>query len=80
MPHWISAEVGGDRIVLTGDGAWLAGRAVLLHLDPATGKLSLIEDFQTPGAASPGADMNREVWPHGNTGPAIPHGAVFSRS
>ncbi len=79
LPHWISGEVGGDRIVLTGDGDWLAGRAVLLHLDPETGGLSVIEDFRTPGAAVPGADMSRASWPHGDTGPAVPHGAVFSR-
>ena len=33
-------------------------------------------------AADPGAvgvSMNRESWPHGETGPAIPHGAIFSR-
>ena len=79
LPHWISGEVGGDRLVLTGSGNWLDGRAVFLHLDPGTGALSVIENFRTPGAAFPGADMNREEWPHGNTGAAIPHGAVFSR-
>lgn len=79
LPHWISGELGGDRIVLTGDGDWLAGRAVLLRLDPDTGELSLIEDFRTPGAAVPGADMSRASWPHGETGAAVPHGAVFSR-
>lgn len=79
LPHWVSGEVGGDRIVLTGEGDWLGGRAVLLRLDPQAGELSVIEDFRSPGAEVPGADMNRETWPHGPTGPAMPHGAVFSR-
>jgi hypothetical protein len=78
-PHWLSGEVGGNRIVLTGSGPWLDGRVVLLNLDPDTGALSVIEDFRSPGADRPGADMNRESWPHGDNGPAIPHGTVFSR-
>jgi hypothetical protein len=79
LPHWISGEIDGDRIVLTGDEGWLAGRVVLLHLDPGTGELSLDQTFRTPDSSHPGADMNREQWPHGKTGAAVPHGTVFSR-
>jgi len=78
-PHWISGEVGGNRIALTGKKGWLAGRVVLLELDPSNGKLSLIEDFRSPDSAYPGLDMTREQWPHGKTGASVPHGAVFSR-
>jgi hypothetical protein len=78
-PHWLSGELGGNRIALTGSGPWLDGRVILLQLDQDTGDLSVIEDFRTPGADRPGADMNRESWPHGNNGPAVPHGVVFSR-
>ena len=78
-PHWISGELGGNRIALTGKGPWLGGRIILLHLDPETGELHVDEDFRTPGADRPGADMNRESWPHGDNGPAMPHGVVFSR-
>ena len=78
-PHWISGELGGSRIALTGGGPWLSGRVVLLNLDPASGALSVIEDLRTPGADRPGLDMNRDSWPHGDYGPAIPHGVVFSR-
>lgn len=79
QPHWISGELGGHRIALTGSGPWLDGRVVLLQLDPAKGTLGVIEDFRTPGAERPGADMNRTAWPHGEHGPAVPHGVVFSR-
>ena len=79
LPHWISGELGGNRVALTGSGPWLDGRVVLLELDLATGELRVIEDFRSHGADRPGADMNRESWPHGDNGPAVPHGVVFSR-
>ena len=77
-PHWISLEPGGDRIVLTGVGS-LRGKVLLVRLDPETGVLSLIEDFRDPGAHEPGVSFNIDEWPHGATGSAVPHGAVFSR-
>lgn len=80
QPHWISGEPGGNRIVLTGDVGWLEGRVVVLWLDPDSGKLSVIEDLRTPGSPHPGLDMTREEWPHGKTGAAVPHGAIFSRN
>ncbi len=79
MPHWISGEVGGSRIALTGSGPWLDGRVVMLELDSATGELRVVDDFRSPGSELPGADMNRAAWPHGDNGPAVPHGVVFSR-
>ncbi len=77
FPHWISLERATNRIVLTGSGDRLAGRVVLLEIDPATGELSVVEGFG--GEDGLGVSMQRESWPHGDTGPAIPHGAVFSR-
>jgi hypothetical protein len=76
-PHWISLEPGGNRIVLTGYKD-LAGYVMMLHIDSATGRLSVIEGFGESGVF-PGVDMNRAEWPHGTTGPAVPHGAVFAR-
>ncbi|MDX1394317.1 MAG: hypothetical protein R3195_08000 [Gemmatimonadota bacterium] len=77
-PHWISIEPGGDRIVLTGPGS-LRGRVLLVRLDPENGALGLIEDFRDPGSDGPGVSFGRTEWPHGATGAAVPHGAVFSR-
>jgi len=76
-PHWISLEPGGDRIVVTGVGS-LRGRVLLVRLDPETGSLSRIEGFGE-GEPAPGVSFLREEWPHGPTGAATPHGAVFSR-
>jgi hypothetical protein len=76
-PHWISLEPGGNRIVLTGYKD-MSGYVMLLRIDPATGKLSVIKGFGESGVF-PGVNMNQSDWPHGATGRAVPHGAVFSR-
>ena len=76
-PHWISREPHGNRIVLTGGGA-LGGHVMLLQIDAATGVLSHVDGFGD-GSVPSAVSMERTNWPHGDTGPAIPHGAVFSR-
>jgi hypothetical protein len=78
VPHWIALEPNGDRVVLTGYQK-LESRILLATLDRVTGALRLDTTFTTPGAERPGVDFGRDQWPHGATGRAIPHGAVFSR-
>jgi len=78
IPHWIALEPSGDRVVITGYRA-LESRVLLAQLERTTGALRLDTTFRTPGAERPGVDFGRERWPHGPTGRAIPHGAVFSR-
>lgn len=77
-PHWISASPDGRRIVITGYGA-LRHRVVIADFDRETGKLTLDDRFQVVGQELPGISFDRDQWPHGATGPAVPHGAVFSR-
>ena len=77
-PHWIALEPSGKRIVITGYRG-MESRVLLARLDRATGALAVDSAFTTAGASVPGVDFNRESWPHGNSGRAIPHGAVFSR-
>lgn len=77
LPHWLSLEPDGDRIVITGMGA-LSHRLLIARVDMQTGKLSLDESFREPGSKEPGFSFDRH-WPDGWNGPAIPHGAVFSR-
>ena len=52
--------------------SWLA----MLTFDKATGQLSLDKRFGTGG----GIQFDRAEWPHGASGKAIVHGAVFSRN
>ncbi len=77
LPHWVSAEPGADRIVISGYGS-LYYRLLLANMDPKNGKLTLDDRFREPGKEEPGFNMERD-WPDGWKGPAIPHGAVFSR-
>jgi hypothetical protein len=78
IPHWIALEPNGERLVITGYRG-LASRVLLARLDRTSGALRLDTTFKTPGAEQSGVDFGRERWPHGLTGSAIPHGAVFSR-
>jgi hypothetical protein len=76
-PHWLALEPGGKRIVMTGGGT-LAGGVYLIDMDPETGKLRLAGDLPATGSGIPRIRFDREEWPHGKTGPAFAHGAVFS--
>lgn len=73
-PHWLAADRAGGRIVLTGNNRdWV----LLLNVDAATGEVHIDESFRAAGAARPGVFFNRQNWPHGDSGPAWVHGALF---
>ena len=76
--HWIALAPDGERIVLSGGNGAMRHRVLMARIDRATGRLSLDESFRTPGAASPGVSFDRDHWPHGRSGKALPHGAVFA--
>jgi hypothetical protein len=78
VPHWIALEPSGHRLVITGYRQ-LEQWVLLADFDRATGALQLDTSFKAPGAEQPGLDFGRDRWPHGATGPAVPHGAVFAR-
>ena len=69
-PHWISLAADGKRVVISGRGA-MESRLLIATVDPRSGKLAL--------DPSVSINFDRPIWPHGNSGKAIPHGAVFSR-
>jgi hypothetical protein len=78
VPHWIALEPSGHRLVITGYRD-LATWVLLADLDRGTGRLTLDTTFRSPGAARVGVFFGRAEWPHGATGAALPHGAVFAR-
>lgn len=78
-PHWLALEPAGRRIVMTGGGT-LGGGVYLIDLDPETGKLHLADDLPATGSGILGIRFDRAEWPHGKTGPAFAHGAVFGAS
>ena len=69
-PHWISLAADGKRIVISGRRA-MESRLLFATVDPKSGKLAL--------DPSVSINFDRPIWPHGDSGKAIPHGAVFSR-
>lgn len=74
MPHWLSADRKGDRLVLTGDQqSWV----LVARFDAEKGTVRLDETFHDPGSTTPGISFDRQQWPHGRTGPAQVHGALF---
>jgi len=74
MPHWLAADRSSGRIVVTGDGgSWV----LLVDFDDDSGAMKIDETFREPGATHAGIDFDRTHWPHGDTGAAIVHGALF---
>ena len=68
MAHWIAADRKSDRMVVTGnDMSW----ALIVKIDPATGAMKVDESLPD------GINFDRPSWPHGDSGPAKVHGAVF---
>lgn len=78
VPHWVGIEPNHRRLVITGYQA-MKTQILLARFDERTGALALDGRFRPSGTASPGFRMEGIAWPHGGNGPAVPHGAVFSR-
>ena len=78
FPHWLAFDARSSRIVMVNSPGPMASRQMwMLNFDADSGQLVLDERFRDAGADRPGVDFDREVWPHGATGAAIPHGSVF---
>ena len=75
-PHWISADPGSDRMVVTDQGDGMP-MVKIVHFNRATGQLSWDNQFKDVTAGSPGVSYDRATWPNGVKGMAMPHGAVF---
>lgn len=75
-PHWTAWDSKAKRLVVTSGKA--GQRMYLLMLDERTGKLAIDEAFRDADGQV-GFNFAKRAWPHGWTGEAKPHGAVFSR-
>lgn len=75
-PHWLSPDPGSDRIVLVDQGD-TGAPIVMLRLDRSTGALRYDEAFRDAGSSRSGVTFQRDSWPHGASGHAIPHGTFF---
>ena len=75
--HWLSPNRSGDKIVLTGFFKELERRVIVLDFNKTTGEISVDESFGISDDKEPGFRLDREVWPHGQTGAAMAHGAIY---
>lgn len=80
QPHWAAADPLTDRIVVTSSGPAAINTILMIDVDRGTGTLTLDEDFGSPVFPRAGVSFYREDWPHGHTGTAIPHAALFGGS
>jgi hypothetical protein len=75
--HWIAWDDAGSRIILNSGGS--DSRLYMLRFDRTSGRVTLDTEFRNPGSARAGFSMTDVTLPHGFSGTALPHGAVFSR-
>lgn len=74
-PHWMAKDPGSNRIVVGAENGG-ENRMLIALVDPATGALRWDESFRSPDGTL-GVSFAREEWPHGATGEAFGHAALF---
>ena len=74
-PHWMAKDPGSDRIIVGAENGG-ENRMLMAHLDVATGRLSWEESFRS-SSSTLGVSFVRKTWPHGETGEAFGHAALF---
>jgi hypothetical protein len=74
-PHWLARDPQSNRLVL---GAELGGEEgfYILRFDEQTGRLSFDPALQAEGQTGY-VSLRNQAWPHGSSGPAWGHAALF---
>lgn len=75
-PHWAAKDPRSNRIVVGAEMEKEAGMFVLLH-DPKTGALTFDLTISSASAKPGYIDLEHQSWPHGASGPAWGHAALF---
>ncbi len=75
-PHWMAKDPHSNRIVV---GAELGGEQgmLILRIDERTGALRPDEGIKSADGRVGYLDLSLQEWPHGATGPAWAHAALF---
>ena len=83
-PSGLAISVDGGKIAVADYTAAVATfrvdgdrRVHMLRFDEETGELRLDEKFRDEETGEEGVSFDRHRWPHGDTGPARPHGVLF---
>jgi hypothetical protein len=74
-PDWLALDSLASRLIVVNGPA--GERRIWMATLDAKGHLALDERFRDAGSDRSGLSFDREDWPHGRTGAAIPHGSVF---
>ena len=74
-PHWMAKDPGSDRLIVGAENGG-ENRMLMARLDAQTGHLSWDEGFRSADGAL-GVSFVRARWPHGETGEAFGHAALF---
>lgn len=77
QPHWAVSDPGAPRVVITSSGTAPTYTVLMFDIDPVDGQLTLDESFGSSEFPKAGVSFYRESWPHGESGTAIPHAALF---
>ena len=75
-PHWTAFDPRSDRVVV-GAEAGMEEAMVILRLNDKSGALSFDDQFADAKGRKGFLDFTRAEWPHGSTGPAWGHAALF---
>lgn len=75
-PHWTAFDPRSDRIAV-GAEAGMEEAMVILRMNPATGALRFDEKLIDAKGRRGFLDFSRTSWPHGTTGKAWAHAALF---
>jgi hypothetical protein len=75
-PHWLAKDPRSDRLVV---GAELGGEQgmFILNFDSSTGRLQFDPAIRSLAGEAGYIDLETQNWPHGPSGPAWGHAALF---
>ena len=74
-PHWMAKDPGSDRIIVGAENGG-ESRMLMARLDGRIGRLTWDETFRSSNGAL-GVSFVRQHWPHGDSGEAFGHAALF---
>jgi hypothetical protein len=76
-PHWLAADPGSDRVIVGAENGG-ENRMLMARFNQRTGGLSWDSTFRS-GNGELGLSFQRTQWPHGASGEAFGHAALFRR-
>ena len=74
-PHWMAKDPGSNRIIVGAENGG-ESRMLMARLDTVTGRLTWDDTFRSSDGAL-GVSFVRQRWPHGDSGEAFGHAALF---